>query len=77
MNSQFSIQARGISKKFNNITLFKELEFSLSTGKSLAVTGHNGSGKSTLLEIAALLKLPTKGTVSYMENGAAIPPEKV
>lgn len=77
MNNQYTIQARGITKKFNNITLFKNLEFCLSSGKSLAVTGPNGSGKSTLLEIAAQLRMPTKGSVKYSQNENDIPSEKI
>ncbi len=77
MKNQFTIQARGISKKYNNITLFKNLDFSVSTGNSLAVTGPNGSGKSTLLEIAAHLRMPTKGTIAFAENGSAVPAERI
>jgi heme exporter protein A len=77
LNNQFTIQARGISKKFNDITLFKDLDFSISIGKSLAVTGPNGSGKSTLLEIAALLRMPTKGTVRYSQNESDVPSDKI
>ena len=77
MNNQFTIHAQGITKKFNNVTLFKDLRFSLRMGKSLAVTGPNGSGKSTLLEIAAVLRMPTKGTVRYSQNEGDIPPDKI
>lgn len=77
MNNKFAIQARGITKKFNKALLFKDLDFSIASGKSLAVTGPNGSGKSTLLEIAALLKIPTKGTVRYAQNESDIPQDKI
>ena len=63
------IRAANLSKKFNNLTIFKNLDFSLSISKSIAVTGDNGSGKSTLLEIIAGLQRPTSGKIIYEVEG--------
>ncbi len=69
MKEKMTISADRLYQKFLRRVLFRDLSFSLSTGESLAVTGHNGSGKSTLLQILALLRSPVKGTVSYYKDG--------
>lgn len=69
MTDKFTISADRLCQKFLRRVLFRDLSFSLSTGESLAVTGHNGSGKSTLLQILALLRSPVKGRVSYYKDG--------
>lgn len=74
---QFTVEAGGLSKKFNNRVLFKGISFSLKTGGSRAVTGPNGSGKSTLLEIMASLRMPTRGEVSYFQGEEKVPVEKI
>ena len=51
----------GIEKKFVNKLIFRDINFSLKNGDSLALTGRNGSGKSTLIKIIAGLLAPTKG----------------
>jgi heme exporter protein A len=64
-NTNYKLNARGLSKKFNRTLLFEGIDLSRETGESLCVTGPNGSGKSTLLKILAGLQGPTKGEVSY------------
>lgn len=61
-----TIKSTSLCKKFGNLTLFKDLDFSVSTSHSLAVTGPNGSGKSTLLEIITGIKKPTGGKLAYV-----------
>ncbi len=73
----FSINAKGLTKRFNAITLFKDLDIYLNTGRSLAITGANGAGKSTLLEIIANLRQSTKGEITYAHNDLVIAPNKI
>ena len=49
--------------------LFAGLDFALSPGEALLVTGANGAGKSTLLRIAAGLFPPSGGRIA-LEGGA-------
>jgi heme exporter protein A len=45
-------------------TIFRDLDFSVSTGEALLVTGRNGAGKSSLLrQIAGLIRI-AGGTLS-------------
>jgi len=45
--------------------LFNGVNFELSPGQALRITGANGSGKTTLLRILAGLSEPDLGTVSW------------
>jgi putative ABC transport system ATP-binding protein len=45
------------------LTVLKEVSFSLKEGDSLSIVGPSGSGKTTLLGLCAGLDLPTSGKV--------------
>jgi len=45
------------------LTLLDNIEFSISSGESVAIVGVSGSGKTTLLGLMAGLDSPTSGTV--------------
>jgi ABC-type multidrug transport system ATPase subunit len=68
MNQKYTIKAESVSKRFGRQRLFKDINFQVETGSSLAVTGPNGSGKSTLVQILAGLQSPTKGAVEFVHN---------
>ena len=46
------------------INILKEINFSISEGEVVAITGASGSGKSTLLHIAGLVDSPSSGTIN-------------
>jgi ABC-type multidrug transport system ATPase subunit len=70
---QFKIQLEEASKRFQYEWIFKNLNLSLESGDSLAVTGGNGSGKSTLLKcISGSIPL-TSGKINYSKENQEIP----
>jgi ABC-type multidrug transport system ATPase subunit len=69
---KISIHASQIGKKFNSAYIFKNISFTVSTSRSVAITGPNGSGKSTLLEIIAGIRKPDKGRLIYEKDSGNI-----
>ncbi|SFO51654.1 ABC-type multidrug transport system, ATPase component [Algoriphagus ornithinivorans] len=62
------IQLEEASKRFQYEWIFKNLDLSLQSGDSLAITGSNGSGKSTLLKcIAGSIPL-SSGKISFLKE---------
>ncbi|WP_144607194.1 ABC transporter ATP-binding protein [Algoriphagus algorifonticola] len=62
------IQLEEASKRFQYEWIFKNLDLSLQSGDSLAITGSNGSGKSTLLKcIAGSIPL-SSGKISFLKD---------
>lgn len=61
------IRLENLTKSFRvrgrTVTIIDNLNFTLPSGKSLALLGRNGAGKTTLLQIIAGSMRPTSGTV--------------
>ncbi len=57
------LSVEDISKSYGKKTLFSDLNFSISRGENLVVTGPNGSGKTTLLKIILGEIKPDRGEV--------------
>ena len=51
-------------QKTNEIRVLNNINFNISHGEIIALTGPSGTGKSTLLNIAGLLETPTIGSVN-------------
>ena len=61
------IQINNLSKHFENgnskITVLKNVNLKIKTGKVVAIVGPSGSGKSTFLHLMSLLDTPSKGKI--------------
>ena len=57
------LTARRLGKRYGERRVLRGLDFELSRGGFVVVTGPNGSGKTTLLRICAGLAQPTEGTI--------------
>ncbi|WP_085298625.1 ABC transporter ATP-binding protein [Cognaticolwellia mytili] len=66
------IELKNISQSFQTndtkVTLFEDLNLTMSRGKSYAITGPSGAGKSSLLMLISGLEQATSGIGSYV-NG--------
>lgn len=62
------IEVSNLTKSFyyqgKKSTIFKDLNFKIHTGESIAILGANGAGKSTLLRILGGIDLPDSGTIN-------------
>src|SRR4051812_9364337 len=68
MNEQAMLKVERLTKTYEtaggrDLTVLREVSFTLGTGASLAIVGPSGSGKTTLLGLCAGLDQPSSGTV--------------
>lgn len=67
------ITGKRLGHRFRDGWLYRDLDFRLAPGQSLAIAGPNGSGKSTFLRTLAGQLEPTVGEVAWERNGKVIP----
>ena len=70
------IKCDNLSKSYSGRIIFKDLSFSISSSKSLTVTGSNGSGKSTLIKVIANLIHSSKGNIIVKSDNTEVPRDK-
>ena len=66
------LEARELTCRRGDATLFSGLSFALAAGEVLLVRGANGSGKTSLMRILAGLATPESGELSW--QGAKLEP---
>lgn len=62
------LHAEGLSKSFDNKTLFSNLDIDIKRGEKTAIVGPNGIGKSTLLKILLGKAEKTAGEIKWGTN---------
>jgi len=67
--SRLLLEARGITKTYNSgkreLTVLREVNFSVTRGEFVALQGASGAGKSTLLHLLGGLDRPNQGTILF------------
>jgi polar amino acid transport system ATP-binding protein len=58
------LQVVGLTKRFGEIDVVKDVDLSVRVGEKVAIIGPSGSGKTTLLRCVAHLERPTAGYVT-------------
>lgn len=71
------ITLENIGKRFLFEWIFKDISYTIAPYSSTALIGSNGSGKSTLIKIISGKEQPSKGKISYQNNGSIIDPDKI
>lgn len=59
------LEVKDLSMKFDNKTIFKDINFKLKEGSMTALLGPNGAGKTTLIRILMKLLEPTTGIFKF------------
>ena len=64
------LEINNLSKHFENngskISVLKNINLKIETGKVVAIIGPSGSGKSTFLHLISLLDMPSKGKIKIL-----------
>src|ERR1700712_704947 len=59
------ITLNNIGRRFNRDWIFRDIDYTFTSGESYAILGPNGSGKSTLLQVLNSSLTPSAGTIQY------------
>lgn len=62
------LTVEGLSKSFDTLTLFQDLNFEIKRGEHVALIGNNGTGKTTILKIINELLPADKGIIRLGTN---------
>lgn len=60
-------EVKKLVKKFDEVTVLKEIDLDIKEGEKIVIIGPSGSGKSTLLRCLGRLESPTSGKI-YFNN---------
>ncbi|MFJ2094158.1 TlrC/CarA/OleB/SrmB family ABC-F type ribosomal protection protein [Streptomyces sp. NPDC087901] len=63
------LSLHGVTKRYGDRTVLRQVSFSLAPGEKAGVIGDNGAGKSTLLRLLAGEERPDTGEVSVVAPG--------
>jgi len=66
------LSGRGVRCVRGGREVFSGLDFDVSSGEALAVTGPNGSGKTSLLRLIAGLLVPSAGSIDLKGGGTEL-----
>ena len=59
------ITLQNIGRRFNRDWIFRNIDYTFTSGETYAVLGPNGSGKSTLLQVLNGSLAPSTGDIKY------------
>ena len=62
------ITLQNIGRRFNRDWIFRNIDYTFTSGETYAVLGPNGSGKSTLLQVLTGSLAPSTGDIKYFLN---------
>lgn len=65
------LEVSGIKKSFNDLSVLKDISFSVDEGEVVSIIGPSGSGKSTLLRCCTMLETIDSGNITYLGEKVA------
>lgn len=72
---EYAIQASHVTKKFDQLVILDDVDFSIRKNTKLAILGQNGSGKSSLLKLIAGIYIPNSGEMNVHGQKIGYVPE--
>ncbi|MDY0743782.1 ATP-binding cassette domain-containing protein [Paucibacter sp. R3-3] len=63
------MKARGLTKRYGQVTALDGADFELREGEILAVIGDNGAGKSSLIKCLSGATIPDEGSIELDDQG--------
>lgn len=63
MSDDIVLQARGLTRKFNDFTAVKDVDLDIRRGSIHGLIGPNGAGKTTCFNLLTKFLTPTAGTI--------------
>ena len=63
MSQPLVLQAKGLVKRYGQVTALDGADFELRAGEILAVIGDNGAGKSSLIKCLSGATIPDEGEI--------------
>jgi len=67
-SGEMVVEVADLTKRYGDMTLFDNANFTIRWGEHIALVGPNASGKSTLIRLILGLEQPTSGTVKLGEG---------
>jgi len=64
----YSLEAKGITKRFPGVLACDSIDLSIGENEILAIVGENGAGKTTLMNILMGLYQPDEGEMFLKEK---------
>jgi len=74
---KMQIVLQNIGRRFNRDWIFRNIDYTFTSGESYAILGPNGSGKSTLLQVLNGSLAPSTGKISYLSGDQTIEAEAI
>jgi len=71
MNDSVLLQTKGLTKRYGNVTVLRDVSFEIRSGEIHALLGANGAGKSTLCKIISGLVTASNGTMQLASENYA------
>ena len=66
MSSQYAVELKNVTKRYNDIVAVNNLSLTIGTGEIFGLLGPNGSGKSTTLKMLTGLVQPDVGNINVL-----------
>jgi len=77
MSSPYSVEIRGVAKRFGDFTAVDSVSIDIRRGEFFSLLGPSGCGKTTLLRMIGGFELPTEGTIAIAgADMTRVPPYK-